>query len=358
MEKREKADFLLEQVRLTSLERDFIRMGILANKLNKKLLEEEGMEDIRLRYYEQMIALHSAKKDALALSRDFFAVYSTRGVKDAGMEKWGPALESQALYLAMAPWEPEVQDLLLRLKEEKRTEELPSYRALLTYLTTEELIPWPLPEPHRSTLRAHKAFAGEAGAGAGAAGAGSSGDISMEEGGAAGGEEGASKPPSAAAVAAAAAVTGGAGPRITSSIVALEDEPRASWWQLLHKRIVQHNVRVISKCYTRIRSSRLSFLLGLDAATTEAVLSELVSSKHLYGRIDRPAGIVVFARPRPATEVMTEWSRDVDSVLNVLERTTHLIQKEYMVKGMAAGSRTGAAAARAGAGGAAAGGRA
>ena len=44
MDKREKADFLLEQVRLTALTKDFVRMGILANKINKKVLDEAGLE--------------------------------------------------------------------------------------------------------------------------------------------------------------------------------------------------------------------------------------------------------------------------------------------------------------------------
>jgi hypothetical protein len=42
MEKREKAEFLLEQVRLTLAQRDLVRAGILAGKMNKKVLDEPG----------------------------------------------------------------------------------------------------------------------------------------------------------------------------------------------------------------------------------------------------------------------------------------------------------------------------
>ncbi len=48
MEKKEKAEFILEQVRLTLLQRDFVRMGILANKINKKVLDEDGFEQVRI----------------------------------------------------------------------------------------------------------------------------------------------------------------------------------------------------------------------------------------------------------------------------------------------------------------------
>ena len=44
MEKREKAEFLLEQVRLCLTQRDFVRMQIIANKVSKKVLDEEGFE--------------------------------------------------------------------------------------------------------------------------------------------------------------------------------------------------------------------------------------------------------------------------------------------------------------------------
>ena len=44
MEKREKAEFLLEQVRITGATKDWIKMSILANKMNKKLLDEAGFE--------------------------------------------------------------------------------------------------------------------------------------------------------------------------------------------------------------------------------------------------------------------------------------------------------------------------
>jgi hypothetical protein len=44
MEKREKAEFLLEQVRLCLSQRDFVRMQIIANKVSKKVLDEEGFE--------------------------------------------------------------------------------------------------------------------------------------------------------------------------------------------------------------------------------------------------------------------------------------------------------------------------
>ena len=75
---------------------------------------------------------------------------------------------------------------------------------------------------------------------------------------------------------------------------------------------------------------------GLDAASAEAVVAELASDGTLHARIDRPAGVVVFARPRPAAETLTDWGADVATVLGLLEKTQHLILKEALLRDMQA----------------------
>lgn len=44
MEKKEKAEFLLEQIRLTMEKGDFIRVELLSKKVNQKLLQEEDFQ--------------------------------------------------------------------------------------------------------------------------------------------------------------------------------------------------------------------------------------------------------------------------------------------------------------------------
>lgn len=50
----------------------------------------------------------------------------------------------------------------------------------------------------------------------------------------------------------------------------------------LKKRVVEHNMRVMAKYYTRIRLERMSQLLDLSMAETEQTLSNLVASKVRY----------------------------------------------------------------------------
>lgn len=122
-------------------------------------------------------------------------------------------------------------------------------------------------------------------------------------------------------------------------------------WEVLHDRVVEHvreivnllalralkllcsplagpqNIRTISKYYTRITINRLSQLLDLTPPKTELFLSSLVSSKTVYAKIDRPAGVVSFLKPKTGDEVLNEWSSDVGKLMGLIEKSCHLIAK-------------------------------
>lgn len=102
-------------------------------------------------------------------------------------------------------------------------------------------------------------------------------------------------------------------------------------WEDLRKRVIEHNVRVVAKYYTRVQMTRLRQLLDLTEDETEKYISELVTAKTIYAKIDRPAGIVSFAKPRDADDTLNEWSHNMKSLLGLLERIDHLITKEEMM---------------------------
>ena len=109
-------------------------------------------------------------------------------------------------------------------------------------------------------------------------------------------------------------------------------DPKAhTRWLDLRKRVIEHNVRVIAKYYTRIEMRRLTQLLDLEEEETERYISELVTSKTVYAKIDRPARVVSFQKVRDADEVLNEWSGSMRSLLGLLERIDHLITKEEMM---------------------------
>lgn len=73
--------------------------------------------------------------------------------------------------------------------------------------------------------------------------------------------------------------------------------------------------------YTRITVPRLTSLLDLSQEATEEVLARLVNAGTVWARVDRPAGIISFKEKRSAEDVMNDWSRDMQKLLGLVEKT-------------------------------------
>jgi len=112
---------------------------------------------------------------------------------------------------------------------------------------------------------------------------------------------------------------------------AFTGEKAKEWWDDLHKRVVQHNIRVIGKFYSLISTKRIAQLLLLDERTSEAYLSEMVSSKQLFAKVDRPKGTIAFEKNMSDSDVVDKWSNDVSDLLTLVEKTCHMIAKENMI---------------------------
>ena len=67
-------------------------------------------------------------------------------------------------------------------------------------------------------------------------------------------------------------------------------DPKAhARWLDLRKRVIEHNVRVVAKYYTRIRMPRLTQLLDLDEEETESYISQLVTATSGCGDFGKPS---------------------------------------------------------------------
>jgi 26S proteasome regulatory subunit N5 len=99
----------------------------------------------------------------------------------------------------------------------------------------------------------------------------------------------------------------------------------------LRRRVIEHNLLVVGAYYKRVTLNRLGELLCLDAAETEKRLSDLVVAKKVSARIDRPGGVVDFnPDSRGADWLLNQWVGKVDKLLDVLDKSNHLIHKEAM----------------------------
>jgi 26S proteasome regulatory subunit N5 len=178
-------------------------------------------------------------------------------------------------YIVLAPYDNEQSDLLHRIQQDSRLSQVPVEARLLKLFTVHELMRWPeIAENFGPQLCGTDVFDAE------------------------------TKP---------------------------SDPDAHVRWQDLRKRVIEHNVRVVARYYTRIQMGRLTQLLDLNEDETEKFISDLVTSKTIYAKIDRPARVVNFAKPRDADDVLNEWSGNMKSLLGLLERIDHLITKEEMM---------------------------
>ncbi|KAI8068249.1 PCI domain-containing protein [Gongronella butleri] len=274
MEKREKTDFILEQMRLCLAKHDYIRTQIISKKINTKFFHEKDNEDLKLRFYELMIqhALH--EEQYLNVHKYYKQIYDTESIQ-ADKAKWQAALERTVLFVILAPYDNEQSDLLHRIYQDPKLSDLPLYHELAKCFVSIELMRWPrMEELYASTLQQTEVFSTKTSQG-------------------------------------------------------------VQRWKEMHHRVIEHNIRVIAKYYTRITTKRLTQLLDLNDKDAEEFLSKLVVSKTIHARIDRPAGIISFQVKKDANNILNDWSRDINKLLNLVEKTCHLISKEEMVHSIA-----------------------
>lgn len=268
--KKEKADFILEQIRLTLAKKDFVRALIQSRKINRKVLLDEDMEDIKVRFYKLMIEYDTHEKATFDLCQDFHSIYDTPSVRDGEGDQWKEYLRAAVLFLILAPNGNHQQDMLFRVADYKKLEELPEYKTLVKLFTTPEIIGYPM--ENQELLEADPCLAA-------------------------------------------------GGPELL-----------AKWKTDLKLRIVQHNIRTVASYYKQINTKRLADLLGLDENQAERNVADMVSDGSLtYAKIDRPKGIISFDKRKPSEEILSEWNSDIGQLLQLVERSCHLINKENML---------------------------
>lgn len=273
MEKKEKVEFILEQMRLCLAKRDFVRTQIISKKINTKYFEEVDVHKLKLKYYQLMIELDQHDSAYLAVCKHYMAIYNTPMIKDDAVAR-NEALSHVVMYLVLAPFDNEQSDLIHRVHQDTILDELPVYRDLLMLFITPEIMRWSdVCTTYEKELRT----------GSGA------------------------------------------------SVFTSESKNGSKHWADLKIRTVEHNMRIMSKYYTRIRMSRMAELLDLTEDETEEFLSALVVNKTVEAKIDRLEGIVCFCKAKNPADLLDDWTRNISSLMSFVNKTTHLITKEEMV---------------------------
>ncbi|THH18560.1 hypothetical protein EW146_g2441 [Bondarzewia mesenterica] len=276
MERREKTEFILEQMRLlikvaqmkdeesgkegkdplAGGETEWVKVRVGSRKVNETSLQEKDNEELKLKFYDMMVQ-HGLRNSAyLDVAKYYHKVWETPSIKEDVSVKGRIALEHIVCFVVLAPHDNEQSDMMHRLFNDPALAKLELYYNLLKSFTTPELMRWPGVE----TIY---------------------------------------------------------GPYLRETAIFSQKKH----WDDLRTRAIEHNIRVIAKYYTRITLSRLTSLLDLSPEQTEETLCRLVVSGTVWARIDRPTGVVNFQNKRSAEDVMNDWSSDMQKLLDFVEKT-------------------------------------
>lgn len=271
MERKEKVEMILEQMRLCLLKKDFVRTQIISKKISTKFFDSEEVDNLKLKFYNLMIDLDSHESSFLSICRHYRAIYDSKTVQNNEDEK-KRILKHVVLFIILAPYDNEQSDLLHRIKEDKTLEDIPQYRDLLQLFVTAELIKWSgLCEVYEKELRS------------------------------------------------------------SATNVFPSNEEGNERWTKLKDRVVEHNIRMMAKYYTRIHLKRMAELLDLSIKESEEFLCQLVVSGTVVARMDRLEGVVNFGTTPEHSQLLNSWSESLHHLMALVNKTTHLINKEEMV---------------------------
>jgi len=285
MERREKVELILEQMRLCLATEDYIRTQIISKKISTKFFEDGKQDELRLKFYNYMIQFGIHEQDYLEICKNYRAVLETPTIqKDE--EKKLMAMKNVVLFIVLSKYTNEQSDLIHRINQEKILQDLPRYKQVLERFITSELINQAVfCQQFEAELR-----------------------------------------------------DGVDGSKATE--VFARDEAGEARWKDLFSRIVEHNIRIMAQYYTRISLTRMAELLALPESQAEDCLSDMVVSGAVQAKTDRLEGIIDFSQQRDPLENLNEWSSNTNKLMDLVMKTTHLINKEEMVhKHMAASAQ-------------------
>ncbi|KAH9898160.1 hypothetical protein C8Q73DRAFT_663927 [Cubamyces lactineus] len=224
MDRREKTEFILEQMRLLIAlarlkdsdigkegkdsigggEAEWVKVRVGGRKVNEEFLKDKANEGLKLKYYDMMIQYALHQSSYLDAAKYYHKVWETPTIKEDVNGRGKEALEHIVYYVVLAPHDNEQSDMLHRLFADPALPKLELHYALVKCFTTPELMRWP-------------------------------------------------------------GIEAIYGPHLRKTQVFSSDKP----WEDLHTRVIEHNIRIVAQYYTRITLARLTSLLDLTQQQTE-----------------------------------------------------------------------------------------
>lgn len=249
LKNQEKVDFILYQMKLVLQRNDFVRLQILSRKISKKAINEKGLETQKIQYFTFLVKYYINEKEIMDVARSYQTIFETyskaeealRATLDPTGELKAKAFQNYIIYLMIAPYSDDKVNLLKEIEttypREFEAEEL--LAKFVKKFLTFEICPFSEGEVEQQMLRFEP----------------------FQE------------------------MTHNAKTHMIE----------------LFRQMIQHNIRVMERYYSRIKLDRLSILLGVSVERTEVELGDMVVKKRIAAKINRLEGLVVFSKKKQFT---------------------------------------------------------
>lgn len=281
IDKKERVEIILQLMEMLVDVKDFVKCLIVAKKINKKYLDSTPeLEEQKLKFYKLMIIIDQYE-NYLNTSRHYQSMLNTEKVQQ-NIDERKKVLSLAVTYCVLSTFDNEKSDMMERLVKQQFIDEIPQLKSFLIEFKTSELINWyEMKSRYKEDLTRLGIF-----------------DVSTSEG--------------------------------------------LKYWKDLRTSTIEHNIKVFSKYYERAYLSHISEFLDINVDETEKHICNLIVNKSIKAKIDRPSGIVTFCHKKNLSvhqkpteirrdESLNDWLDQITVLMNKIENTTHLINKEMQL---------------------------
>jgi 26S proteasome regulatory subunit N5 len=294
VEREYKVDYILFQMKILLLKGDYIRMYIVSNKINRKHLGDEKLENLKVEFYQMMILYYLHENKFIEVSKcykvlyDFYCEIELK-MKHSSSENLLKAetadryrnimknlnkkilLVNYVMYLTICPPELETKNMLneLNLHYRKDLEENPDIHSIVTKHLSDDIVP--VTDNFFKTYSGYPIF-------------------------------------------------------VKDQLNPKADEHL----RLFRKYLIQHNLAVYSKYFSQCHLKRISQMIEVDIPEIENEICDMVVNKFIYAKINRISGTVNFKPKQDYGDKLNDLNFDLNKMLEKIETTCHLIHKENL----------------------------
>ena len=146
MDRKEKVNFILEQIRFCIMNKDFIRAQIISKKVSQRWFkenpEDEEIEKIKIKFYRLMVLLKTQSGEYMEIARYYQSILEGKMISNNEVER-KKAIKAVLIYCLLAKHSPEQVSLLNQTFNHPTIEDdLPMYKKLANLFITPEIIKW------------------------------------------------------------------------------------------------------------------------------------------------------------------------------------------------------------------------